>query len=300
MRGTPVGEIADALKKAQDSGETPSAAATPVRKETGPGDISEALKRSEQENPEATPVPGLTTNGHPPVNQASLPSNFEPVDAPNLESAIFHIERHRHLGLRIRTELDRRGIRSVAVVSGMRNEGKTTVACNLAAAMSSLGSSRSVALVDLDLRNPSIAKSLGLPVQVGVELVLQGRAKLEDTRIPLREPEIDIYACGQPFRDAHELLVHPEFESFIRELESRYSAVVIDTPPTLIVPDSTIIMRHIDACIGVARLTTTRTRRFKEMLDRLPKEKILGTILNNTPLPKHAREDYYYYYGEDE
>ena len=105
---------------------------------------------------------------------------------------------------------------------------------------------------------------------------------------------------SQRKREAHELLVLPAFETFIRDLEARYSVVIIDTPPTLLVPDSTLIMRTAGGCVAVARAGVTRVHRFNEMLERLPTPKILGKVLNNVPLPGHARdEDYYYYSSED-
>src|SRR5690606_32764743 len=63
-------------------------------------------------------------------------------------------EMFRHLAIRVRRELEARNTRTIAVVSAQRAEGKTTMSCNLALALASLGDRRAIALVDLDLRNP--------------------------------------------------------------------------------------------------------------------------------------------------
>jgi hypothetical protein len=62
----------------------------------------------------------------------------------------------RHLALKVRAELERRSLRSVAVTGPLRSEGKTTIACNLALALASISRGREVALVDLDL--PSLRR----------------------------------------------------------------------------------------------------------------------------------------------
>lgn len=309
-----MGEIAEALRKANQSTTDGNSEAEPGGENAGEaagvennladdkGDIAAALRRAAKEAPSNQVA--RQTDVSPPAQRDSareLGTRATSSMVPEkLSQVIFHVERHRHLGLRLRTELDQRSIRSLAIVSASRNEGKTIVSCNIAASIASLQSERSVALVDLDLRNPSIARILQVEVPVGIEQVLQGRAKLEETCVPLLEPEFDLYPCAQPHREAHELLVLPALETFIRDLEARYSVVIIDTPPALLVPDSTLIMRTAGGCVAVARAGVTRVHRFTEMLNRLPTPKILGKVLNNVPLPGHSRdEDYYYYSSED-
>jgi len=208
----------------------------------------------------------------------------------------------RHLALRLRKSMDDLHVRSVAVVSPLRNEGKTTVASNLALALASLsaGGAR-VALVDLDLRNPSIAERFGLTeLRTGVDEVLLGRSTLEDACVPLTAPRIDVYPARKPRASAHELLVRPSFADMIRELHARYEVVVVDTPPTLLVPDSTLILQHVGCCAPVAHAGATRVRMFRKMLAMLPQAQITGTILNGAPAEKHEREYYTYGYGHGE
>ncbi len=297
-----MGEIAEALRKANeavDSNEPSNDGPSLRHNEQTSGEITAALSRAQAVEAGAPPADTVEE----PKASAPLPQpplETKPVIPANLSKVIFHVERHRHLGLRLRTEMDRTGGRTLAVVSAVRNEGKSITSCNIAAAIASLSSERSVALVDLDLRNPSIAAMLQIAVPVGIEQVLLGRAKLENTCIPLREPEIDVYPCAQPHRAAHELLVLPAFERFIRDLQSRYAAVIIDTPPALLVPDSTIIMRSASYCVAVARAGKTRVHRFSEMVERLPQNKLLGKVINNVPLPSHAKGDEYYYYASED
>ncbi len=296
-----MGEIAEALRKANQpvDGSKVETDPKPRNVDDTSGEITAALSRASTSAAQHTPS---HAEDSPSSRAASPNANSDDVTTitpESLDDVIFHVERHRHLGLRLRTELDRGPQRSLAIVSAGRNEGKTIVCCNIAAAIASVSTGRSVALLDLDLRNPSIARMLKIQVSVGIEQVLQGRAELDEARISLSEPQIDVYPCAQPHRAAHELLILPSLEATIRELEARYSAVIIDTPPTLLVPDSTLILRSAGFCVAIARSGWTRVHRFDEMLDRLPKEKILGKILNKVPLPSYVRNDDYYYGNED-
>lgn len=202
------------------------------------------------------------------------------------------------LALRVRKALLDRDFRTVAVVSALRNEGKTTVSCNLALAMASLGRVSGVALVDLDLRRPSVETVLELKKPPhGVEDVLVRGEPLLSARVPISRPRLDVYPClrGQP--KAHELLLTRRFEEMIHELRDRYEVVVFDSPPCLLVPDATIILQHVDCFAPVARAGMTRARNFKKMLETLPRKRMLGGILDAGTIP--ARRGYYEHYAPD-
>jgi receptor protein-tyrosine kinase len=203
----------------------------------------------------------------------------------------------RHLALRVRAELERRSLRSVAVTGPLRGEGKTTVACNLALALASVSRGREIALVDLDLRRPRVAADCRLPAQTGIEEYLAGRPSLREVCIAIEKPAVDVFPALTPQESAHELLVQPSFAALVQDLERRYSVAVFDTPPTLLVPDTRLILDQVGSFIAVARCGDTRERALRSMLDLLPRERLLGTVLNEGPLPTHSRQ--YAYYGGD-
>jgi len=203
----------------------------------------------------------------------------------------------RHLALKVRAELERRSLRSLAVTGPLRGEGKTTVACNLALALASVSRGREIALVDLDLRRPRVAADFQLSVETGIEEFLAGRASLREVCIAIEKPAVDVFPAATPQVSAHELLVQPSFAAMVQDLERRYSVVVFDTPPTLLVPDTRLILDHVGSFIAVARCGDTRQRAMRSMLDLLPRDRLLGAALNEGPLPTHSRQ--YAYYGGD-
>ena len=292
-----MGEISDALRRARNlrSGEAGQ------REKKGriltPDDLSRRVERlsgapQEPPDPEDPPIAEARELSLGRKREGEWRARAVAVDggSPTTES-------FRHLALRVRAELERRSLRSVAITGPLRNEGKTTVACNMALALASVSRGREVALVDLDLRRPSVAADLGISVEVGVEEVLLGERALSEACVSIEKPAVDVYPAARPHDSAHELLVQPGFASLVRELERSYATVILDTPPVLLVPDTSLILAHVSAYIAVVRSGATRERTLKNMIALLDREHFLGTVLNEGPLPTHRKQ--YGYYGGD-
>lgn len=208
-------------------------------------------------------------------------------EGPNAEAC-------RQVAVRVRAALEKHGASTLAVVSALPGEGKTTVACDLALALASLSSGRSVALVDLDLRRSSLGRVLGIEPELGVEDVLRGKAALDDACVQLVQPSLDVYPVALIQPASHELLALPAFAAMVHELKRRYAVVLFDTPPTLLLPDTSLILRSVDACLPIASAGQTRARHFRAMIEALPKRQILGQLLNGVRASRASYDEYYY------
>jgi len=204
-------------------------------------------------------------------------------------------ERFRHLAIRLRDELERRESPILLVTSAGRGEGKTTTACNLALALTSIAGGRRVALLDFDLRRPSIARTLQVENPPGLERALAGELPSALARVPTDTAELDVYPVRDARPRAHEILAGPSVGTVLRDMAQRYAAVVCDMPPVLPVPDVPLLVGNSAGCLVVARAGLTRSSPFRETLSLLPPEKVLGVFLNGTPVPRKDR--YYSYYG---
>ena len=182
--------------------------------------------------------------------------------------------------VKLRRVLEQRNARTVAITSAGGQEGKTVVACNLALALASISGGRRIALVDLDLRRPGIAKVMGSAPVAGMEHVLSGEASLQEARVETDLPVLDLFLAGEPQPEAHELLAGPIFATSIRELAKRYDTVICDTPPILIVPDVPLIMGQLDSCVIVGRAGSTRRAVFRAALETLPQQCVIGGFMN--------------------
>ena len=290
-----MGEITDALKRAR--------LAARARQAIEEADASpELAPAGEAAGHEAGPAAGV---GAPLTEMAPIDLSRE-LDAGwrarsvALESQGATVEAFRQLAIRVRTALERRGARSVAIAGPLQGEGKTTIACNLALALASLAPRRrSIALVDLDLRLGSVAADLGLGAGAGAgtEDVLAGRKTLDDVVVPVATPALDVYPTFEPSNAPHELLTSPRLAQLVRTLERRYAVVVYDTPPALVVSDARLILAEVATWVGVARAGSTRRNGFERMLELLPSEGLLGVTLNEGASSVGGGDYDAYYYG---
>lgn len=277
------------------------------------GEIQEALRQANQARPATPPAPAPF--GPEPRERLSHTIR-PPAPATGREARAVHLSHDRsglwtarglivddagaapeivrHLAVRLRRELKGRNARCVAIVSAQREEGKTTTSCNLALALASLDHRRSVALVDLDLRNPSVGAGLGVPCAVGIDDVLLGRRELQTARIGVDEPLLDVYPARQPQANAHKILGLPAFADTVRALERQYEVVLFDTPPVLLVPDAAVILETVPCAVAVVRAGRSKRRAFETLRKHLPASRLIGSILNEGK-PPLANGSYGYY-----
>jgi Mrp family chromosome partitioning ATPase len=295
-----VGEIADALRRARESRVDQSDAPTKpseVGTELRPGQLSRDLRPADpaggdnaaQARQDARePRTRASACPHAPQTVESL----EPTSPAIVWQGTPGGEQCRRLAIRLREEMERVGATTTAIVSAVRGEGKTTAVCDLGLAMAALSRDRDVAVVDLDLRRPSVARALGVEPKVGLEEVLRGSALLAEARIAVQSPPLDLYAMVTAQESTHDLLVSHRFETIMAELASGYRVVLIDTPPVLVVPDVSIMLRHIAGCVPIARSGVTRPREFKQLTDALPRDKVIGQVFNGARLASYSTYAY--------
>jgi capsular exopolysaccharide synthesis family protein len=201
----------------------------------------------------------------------------------------------RHLAQHLKRRADRAGIRSIVLTSPLSGDGKTTMACNLSVALSQLDQSRAVVLVDLDMRRPRVAKSLGLQVTLGVEDVLAGRAALDEAVIETDVPGLSVIGVRRSVEKPEPLLSSSRLGNLIQDLHARFGTVVMDTPPILAVSDASGIIDVADACLLVVRAGRSPTPSVRRAAQQLPSEKALGCCLNFAR--GSERSSGYEYYG---
>jgi len=209
-------------------------------------------------------------------------------------------EAYRKLALKIRAEMRRRNIRSLAVTGPLREEGKTTTACNLALALASISGEQRVALVCLDLRRPNVARSLGVSPQLGIEKALRREIAVLECCHPTDIGGLDLYMSSHPCEDSQALLATSVFSSVLKQLEAQYDFVIIDTPPVLLVPDTVMIAEQAGGWIAVVRHGKTRLKSLTAACGVLPTERRLGIVLNEARLSKNSGHYGYYYLDEHE
>lgn len=182
---------------------------------------------------------------------------------------------------------------SFVITSASPAEGKTTTAINLAMAMADAGTR--VLLVDADLRNPSVATTMGMEGAVGLTTVLLGRAGLEDMAQQWGSSELWVLPAGEIPPNPSELLGSEAMRDLFAEMMNTYEFVLFDTPPVLPVTDALVVEKLTGGTLMVVAANRTRKRHLVEALRLLEttNTKVAGFALN---FASSEAATYYGYY----
>jgi capsular exopolysaccharide synthesis family protein len=180
------------------------------------------------------------------------------------------------------------------VTSPQPSEGKTCTALNLTFALAQRGAR--VLLVDADLRKPSVARPLGLVGDKGLSSVLTGASTLDESLSPIEGlPNLSVLTAGPRPPNPAELLSSPFMEELLVRLRRRFDHIIVDSPPSLLVTDATILSTLVDATILVAQPGITTRAALARAHKTLEGSgaKIMGVVLNRA----NSRNTDSYYYG---
>ena len=186
-------------------------------------------------------------------------------------------------------------IKTVLITSAVEEEGKSTVAANLAIAFARSG--KRACLVDLDLRRPYLDRFFHMPRAKGITDVALGNVTLDEALIEFdlvtgegrpAAPEppdvmtdgdrgrLDVLVSGPLPPDPGEFVATQRLADILTALRNRYDIVVLDSPPLLRVGDAMTLSARADGLIVLTRLTTARRPMLRE----------LGRIVESAPTTK--------------
>lgn len=179
----------------------------------------------------------------------------------------------------------------LSFLSILPREGKTTVAANFAELLAASGIK--TLLIDGDLRNPSLSRSLSLTTQKGLVEVIVGDARWQDVVMVSRKTGLAIIPAFVRGRVSHtsELLAGPKMRALIAEARQIYDYIIVDLPPIGPVVDAKAFEPLADGFVMVTEWGATPRALVRTTLNEEPQiaEKVLGLILNKTDMKKLAR-----------
>jgi len=173
-----------------------------------------------------------------------------------------------------------RGAVCYVITSPVADEGKSTIAANLALAAAQAG--QRVVLLDGDLRKPAVHRLFGLPPRVGATTVLVGRTTVAAALQQPSDAPLSVLTSGQLPPNPAELVGSLAMEALVRELRQEADLILIDCPPILPVADPMLVARLADGVLVVARAGATTTERLAAARAAVQRAGVplLGAILN--------------------
>lgn len=191
--------------------------------------------------------------------------------------------------------------RLVTVTSPNPQDGKSTVAANLAMALAEMG--RRVLLVDADLRKPKQHVLFGLENTWGLADLLEDETAVSayPREAFYRETEIRnlcVLPSGPPMKNVGAMVHSDRFGALLERFRAEFDYVFVDTPPVLLVSDARVTGQRSDGVILVLKAGETKQADALQVVRRLKEDgtRILGTVLNQWTPPGAGRKYYKKYY----
>ena len=172
---------------------------------------------------------------------------------------------------------------TIAVTSAGPNDGKTLTALNLAISMAR-EKSREIVLLDMDMRNPSVCRTLAIQPPHELRQYLETGEHVKDMFVSVCSENLMICGSTTPTEQASELLASSRFDDLIRVVKQGTvdPIILIDLPPVLLTDDALVVAPKVDAILVVASEGLTSQAGFTKALDLLSEFQIAGVVLNRT------------------
>jgi len=185
---------------------------------------------------------------------------------------------------------------SLLVTSSRPGEGKSTTALAVALNLARVG--KRVLLVDGDLRNPSLHRTLDLDNGQGLSNLLSGQDNLRALVIDAGYKGLSFLPCGPLPPSPAELWGSDRLAWFINETTREFEHIVIDGPPVLGFADSPLLAAAVEGTIFVVESRSTRRSQARGYLRRMMigRARILGIVLTKFNIKEAAYGGYDYAY----
>ena len=183
-------------------------------------------------------------------------------------------------------------IKTILVTSPGQDNGKTTIALNLAISISQ--GEQDVIVVDADLRRPSIHKALNIAKEPGLSDVIRNKAGIDDVARDWQENGLQVITAGDIPPNITEVVGSKRIASILGDLREKHELVIIDAPP-LIIADAYNLASRVDGVILVmvpGQTSEDQAKTIKEYFDR-SKGRLLGIVFNK--ISEHSAHSYFDY-----
>ncbi|MDP9009204.1 MAG: CpsD/CapB family tyrosine-protein kinase [Pseudomonadota bacterium] len=170
---------------------------------------------------------------------------------------------------------------TIAVTSAGPNDGKTTTTINLALSLAR-EKSRETVLLDMDMRNPSVCRTLGVEPAHELRDYLEHRNGHHDLFFSLGSENLLVAGSITPTELASELLSGTSYDELLELVKrgTRDPIILIDLPPVLVTDDALVVAPKVDAMLIVASEGLTSRSELTKALNLLSEFTIAGVVLN--------------------
>ena len=184
--------------------------------------------------------------------------------------------------------------KTILITSMAPQDGKTTIATNLAIAIAESGNE--VLFIDCDLRRPMLHKIFGLDNTKGLSTFITGTSDMKIIQ-NVQSKNLSIITSGPIPPNPSELLISKRLKELVNLLRDQFDFIIFDTPPLISVSDTLIVSKIVDASLIVTRFGKTTYDMLNHGLKQMAgiESKVIGTVINAVDEKKSGYQYYYHY-----
>lgn len=198
----------------------------------------------------------------------------------SLKTSFFFRESINKLRSKVEASSDKHGYKSFMITSAYENEGKSSVAANLALALAKNG--RKVVLVDADFNKPAVFKIFDLDGSKSLNKAIEGTSSWRSQVVSDRSG-LDLLPCSQDTLKSEILTNGKKLDEIMKELREEYDFVIVDTSPAYLLNEPMAMNELVDATLFIVRQDYATSDVINETVKRLTyvKDNVLGVVFKN-------------------
>lgn len=198
----------------------------------------------------------------------------------SLKTSFFFRESMNKLRSKVEASSDKHGYKSFMITSAYENEGKSSVAANLALALAKNG--RKVVLVDADFNKPVVFKIFDLDGSKSLNKAIEGTSSWRSQVVSDRSG-LDLLPCSQDTLKSELLTNSKKLDEIMKELREEYDFVIVDTSPAYLLNEPMAMNELVDATLFIVRQDYATSDVINETVKRLTyvKDNVLGVVFKN-------------------
>lgn len=198
----------------------------------------------------------------------------------SLKTSFFFRESMNKLRSKVEASSDKHGYKSFMITSAYENEGKSSIAANLALALAKNG--HKVVLVDADFNKPAVFKIFDLDGSKSLNKAIEGTSSWSSQIVSDRSG-LDLLPCSQDTLKSEILTNSKKLDEIMKELREEYDFVIVDTSPAYLLNETMAMNELVDATLFVVRQDYATSDVINETVKRLTyvKDNVLGVVFKN-------------------
>lgn len=198
----------------------------------------------------------------------------------SLKTSFFFRESMNKLRSKVEASSDKHGYKSFMITSAYENEGKSSIAANLALALVKNG--HKVVLVDADFNEPAVFKIFDLDGSKSLNKAIEGTSSWSSQVVSDRSG-LDLLPCSQDTLKSEILTNSKKLDEIMKELREEYDFVIVDTSPAYLLNETMAMNELVDATLFVVRQDYATSDVINETVKHLTyvKDNVLGVVFKN-------------------